>query len=159
MWSYWSSDGLGYHEFLQLAEDLGAEPLFDVNVGMSHKEVEPMDHMDMWVQDALDAIEYANGPVTSKWGALRAKNGHPAPFNLKYMEIGNENAGPNYEARYPLFYKAIKEKYPYMILIANTLVKSPMDIVDNHIYATPEQLRDAANNIRHLGPRLQAQGL
>ncbi len=146
MWSYWSSDGLGYHEFLQLAEDLGAEPLFDVNVGMSHKEVEPMDHMDMWVQDALDAIEYANGPVTSKWGALRAKNGHPAPFNLKYMEIGNENAGPNYEARYPLFYKEIKEKYPYMILIANTLVKSsPMDIVDNHIYATPEQLRDAAN--------------
>ena len=145
MWSYWSSDGLGYHEFLQLSEDLGAEPLFDVNVGMSHKEVEPMDHMDMWVQDALDAIEYANGPVTSKWGALRAKNGHPAPFNLKYMEIGNENAGPNYEARYPLFYKAIKEKYPYMILIANTLVKSPMDIVDNHIYATPEQLRDAAN--------------
>jgi alpha-L-arabinofuranosidase len=145
MWSYWSSDGLGYHEFLQLSEDLGAEPLFDVNVGMSHKEVEPMDHMDMWVQDALDAIEYANGPVTSKWGALRAKNGHPAPFNLKYMEIGNENAGPNYEARYPLFYKAIKEKYPYMILIANTLVKSPMDIVDNHIYATPEQLRDAVN--------------
>jgi alpha-L-arabinofuranosidase len=144
-WAYYSTDGLGFHEYLQLAEDLGAEPLFTVNVGMAHRESEPMERMNMWVQDALDAIEYANGPVTIKWGALRAKNGHPKPFNLKYMEIGNENGGPNYEARYPLFYKAIKAKYPNMILISNTLVKSPMDIVDNHIYSSPERMRDVTD--------------
>jgi len=144
-WGYYSTDGLGFHEYLQLAEDLGAEPLFTVNVGMAHRESEPMERMNMWVQDALDAIEYANGPVTTKWGALRAQNGHPAPFNLKYIEIGNENGGPNYEARYPLFYKAIKDKYPNITLIANTLVKSPMDIVDNHIYSSPEQMRDATS--------------
>jgi hypothetical protein len=144
-WGYYSTGGLGFHEYLQLAEDLGAEPLFTVNVGMSHRETEPMERMNGWVQDALDAIEYANGPVTSKWGALRAKNGHPAPFNLKYIEIGNENGGPNYEARYPLFYKAIKAKYPEMVLIANTLVKSPMDIVDNHIYSSPDRLRGVSN--------------
>jgi alpha-L-arabinofuranosidase len=145
MWSYYSSDGLGYHEYLQLAEDLGAEPLYTVNVGMAHRETEPMSRMNPWLQDALDAIEYANGPVTSKWGAVRAKNGHPVPFNLKYVEIGNENGGPDYEARYPLFYNAIKAKYPDMILIANTLVKSPMDIVDNHIYSSPDQMREVAN--------------
>jgi alpha-L-arabinofuranosidase len=145
MWSYYSSDGLGFHEYLQLAEDLGAEPLYTVNVGMAHRESEPMSSMNSWLQDALDAIEYANGPVTSTWGALRAKNGHPEPFHLKYVEIGNENGGPNYEARYPLFYNAIKAKYPDMILIANTLVKSPMDIVDNHIYSSPDQMREVAN--------------
>jgi alpha-L-arabinofuranosidase len=144
-WGYYSTDGLGYHEYLQLSEDLGAEPLFTVNVGMSHREAEPLERMNTWVQDALDAIEYANGPVTSKWGALRAKNGHPAPFNLKYVEIGNENGGPNYEARYPLFYNAIKAKYPNITLIANTLVKSPMDIVDNHIYSSPDRMRSVTN--------------
>ena len=65
-----------------------------------------------FVQDALDAIEYANGPADSQWGALRAKAGHPAPFNLKYMEIGNENGGPTYDEHYTLFYDAIKAKYP-----------------------------------------------
>ena len=71
-----------------------------------------MDQMGECVQDALDAIEYANGPADSKWGALRAKAGHPAPFNLKYLEIGNENGGPAYQERYALFYDAIKAKYP-----------------------------------------------
>ena len=102
-----------------LCEDLGAEPLFCINVGMSHKENVPMDRMGQWVQDALDAIEYANGPTNSVWGARRAASGHPAPFNLKYMEIGNENGGPAYRERWPLFVKAIKDKYPYMQLIAN----------------------------------------
>jgi alpha-L-arabinofuranosidase len=82
MWSYWSSDGLGYHEFLQLSEDLGAEPLFDVNVGMSHKEVEPMDHMDMWVQDALDAIEYANGPANGAHFVRRTATPRPSTLNI-----------------------------------------------------------------------------
>ena len=77
IWQYHATHGLGYHEYLQMCEDLGAEPLFVINCGMSHKEVVPLDKMGEFVQDALDAIEYANGPVTSTWGALRAKNGHP----------------------------------------------------------------------------------
>ena len=86
IWKYYATQGLGYHEYLQLAEDLGAEPLFCINIGMSHKETIPMDRMGQWVQDALDAIEYANGPTNSFWGAMRAAAGHSAPFNLKYLE-------------------------------------------------------------------------
>jgi len=143
IWGYFATHGLGFFEYLQLAEDLGAAPLFDINVGMSHREVVPMDKMDQWVQDALDAIEFANGPTNSLWGARRAASGHPAPFNLKYMEIGNENGGAPYRQRWPLFVKAIKEKYPAMRLIANhwegSYPKSPMpDLVDEHYYETPE---------------------
>ena len=79
LWGYRSTDGLGYHEYLQMCEDLKAEPLYVINCGMAHEDRVPMDQMGPWVQDALDAIEYANGPATSKWGALRAKAGHPAP--------------------------------------------------------------------------------
>jgi alpha-L-arabinofuranosidase len=90
----------------------------------------------------LDAIEYANGPVKSQWGALRAKNGHPAPFNLKYLEIGNENGGPAYHERYALMYKAIKDRYPEMHLIANEWSgipkNAPVEIVDEHYYNNPE---------------------
>ena len=125
-----------------MCEDLGAEPLFVINCGMSHKENVPLDKMGEFVQDALDAIEYANGPVTSTWGAVRAKNGHRAPFNLKYMEIGNENGGTAYHERYALFYDAIKAKYPQMHLIANewsgTPKNRPIEIVDEHYYSTPE---------------------
>jgi alpha-L-arabinofuranosidase len=138
-WGYWSTNGLGFHEYLQMCEDLGAEPLFVINCGMSHKENVPMDKMPEWVQDALDAIEYCNGPADSKWGGLRAKAGHPAPFNLKYMEIGNENHGPAYEERYALFHDAIKAKYPEMRLVADGRIASrPMDIVDEHFYNSPE---------------------
>lgn len=143
IWGYNATHGLGFHEYLQLGEDLGATPLWDINCGMSHKETVPMNEMDQWVQDALDSIEYANGPTTSKWGALRAKAGHPAPFNLRYMEIGNENGGGAYGERWPLFVKAIKEKYPDMQLIANHwqggYPEAPMpDIVDEHYYNNPE---------------------
>ncbi len=147
LWQYMSTNGLGYHEYLQMCEDLGAEPLFVINCGMSHKENVPMDNMDEFVQDALDAIEYANGPPTSKWGALRAKNGNPKPFGLKYMEIGNENGGPAYHERYPLFYKAIKERYPTMHLIANVWGGYPdanVDIVDEHYYSSPQFFIDNA---------------
>ena len=134
-----STNGLGFHEYLQLCEDLGAAPLFVINCGMSHKENVPMDKMGEWVQDALDAIEYANGPADSTWGSLRAKAGHPAPFDLRYMEIGNENGGPAYQERYALFYDAIKAKYPDMQLIGNEPTKSrPSDIVDEHYYSSPE---------------------
>lgn len=142
IWQYHATHGLGYHEYLQMCEDLGAEPLFVINCGMSHREVVPMNEVGEYVQDALDAIEYANGPVTSKWGAIRAKNGHPAAFDLKYMEIGNENGGPAYNERYALFYEKIKASYPNITLIANEWGgrpgDSPIEIIDEHYYSTPE---------------------
>ena len=142
IWGYYATHGLGYHEYLQLAEDLGAEPLFCINIGMSHKETIPMDRMGQWVQDALDAIEYANGPTNSIWGAMRAKAGHPAPFNLKYMEIGNENGGFNgYVEHWNLFYDAIRAKYPEIKFVADGWDKfgdKQPDIVDDHYYDSPE---------------------
>jgi alpha-L-arabinofuranosidase len=142
IWRYHATHGLGFHEYMQMCEDLSAEPLYVINVGMSHKEVVPMDKMDEYVQDALDVIEYCNGPADSKWGSVRAKAGHPAPFNLKYMEIGNENGGPAYKERYALMVKAIKDKYPSMHLIANEWggvpTGVPVEIVDEHYYNTPE---------------------
>ena len=149
MWQYYATNGLGFHEYLQLCEDLGAEPLFVINCGMSlHGDV-PMDQMSEFVQDALDAIEYANGPADSKWGSQRAKAGHPAPFNLKYMEIGNENGGPAYDERYALFYDAIKAKYPQMNLIADQWSGMPksrsVEILDEHYYSTPDFFFSNAN--------------
>jgi len=139
LWQYMSTNGLGYHEYLQLCEDLGAEPLFVINCGMAHKDHVPMDQMAEWVEDALDAIEYANGPIDSKWGALRAKAGHAPPFGLKYLEIGNENGGPVYNERYRLFYDAIKARYPAMHLVADVRPdKHPVEIVDEHYYSSPE---------------------
>jgi alpha-L-arabinofuranosidase len=139
LWGYRSTDGLGFHEYLQLCEDLGAEPLFVINCGMAHEDSIPNNKLGPWIQDALDAIEYANGSVDSRWGSLRAQAGHPAPFHLKYMEIGNENGGPVYEDHYGQFYDAIKAKYPKMTLVANTPVRSrPMDVLDEHYYDSPE---------------------
>ncbi|MEZ0325294.1 MAG: alpha-L-arabinofuranosidase C-terminal domain-containing protein [Fimbriimonas sp.] len=141
-WGYPISNGLGFHEYLQWCEDMKAEPMFVVNVGMSHGEVAPMAKMDRYLQDALDAIEYANGPVTSKWGALRASNGHPTPFNLKYIEIGNENGGPAYNERFGLFSKAIHAKYPEIVRIADLWggglpTSAPYELIDEHYYSTP----------------------
>jgi alpha-L-arabinofuranosidase len=139
VWNYFSSDGLGYHEYLQLCEDLGAEPLFVINCGMAHKETQPLDQMAPYVQDALDAIEYANGPTDSPWGSLRAANGHPASFNLRYMEIGNENGGSAYQQRYALFYDAIKACYPEILLVADEPTSlRPADLVDEHYYSSPD---------------------
>jgi alpha-L-arabinofuranosidase len=143
IWGYNATHGLGYHEYLQLAEDLGAEPLFCINAGISHKEVTPLDQMGQWVQDALDAIEYANAPKDSVWGRLRAKNGHPKPFGLKYLEIGNENGQTPYAERWALFVKAIREKHPDVKLIANEWAGShpqepAPEIVDEHYYNNPD---------------------
>jgi alpha-L-arabinofuranosidase len=162
IWKYYATQGLGYHEYLQLAEDLGAEPLFCINVGMSHKESVPMDRMAQWVQDALDAIEYANGPTDSIWGAMRAKAGHPEPFHLKYMEIGNENGGAVYRERWPLFVNAIHAKYPEIVFVANHwqggYPSSPKaDIVDEHFYNTPEWfMREATHFDKYdrTGPKI-----
>lgn len=161
IWQYHATHGVGFHEYLQMCEDLRAEPLFVINCGMSHRETVPMAGMEPYVQDALDAIEYCNGPATSRWGAVRAANGHPAPFNLKYMEIGNENGGPDYAERWALFHKAIKSRYPEMTLIANQWGGSPTNIVpaviDEHYYSTPEffiQQAHRYDSYDRKGPRI-----
>lgn len=126
-----------------MAEDLGAEPLFCINAGVSHKEVIPSDQIDQWIQDALDAIEYANGPVTSVWGAARARNGHPEPFNMKYIEVGNENFGSVYFRNFELISNAIKARYPEMQIISNDWsgahpTKPTHAMVDEHYYNNPD---------------------
>ncbi|MBN2035198.1 MAG: carbohydrate binding domain-containing protein [Chitinispirillaceae bacterium] len=144
-WGYWSTDGLGYLEYLQMAEDFGAEPLFVINCGMAHNSgaVVPLAQMGEYVQDALDAIEYANGDTTTTWGALRKAHGHPAPFNMKYIEIGNEAYFQiaYYRERYPLFYNAIHAAYPAINIISNAeswdLNNNPVDWVDHHNYYNP----------------------
>jgi alpha-L-arabinofuranosidase len=158
IWQYRATHGLGYHEYLQMCEDLGAEPLFVINCGMSHRENVPRDQMGQWVQDALDAIEYANGPTDTIWGGLRGKNGHAEPFDLKYIEIGNENGGPAYQERYALFYDAIKARYPEMTIIADEPTRSrPADIVDEHYYNNPEffmQQADRYDKYDRKGPKI-----
>ena len=147
-WGYNTTQGLGFYEYLQLCEDLGAAPLLGINDGLALNGVSvPMGRMGQWVQDALDAIEYANGPTNTVWGGLRAQAGHPGPFNLKYMEIGNENGGPDYVQRWPLLANAIRAKYPEMQLIMTTDLRGrpypqnpPPDIVDEHYYESPESL-------------------
>ena len=146
-WGYWSTDGFGFHEFLQFCEDLGMEPLYGINAGLalgyngSTNNTVPLDQMGPWVQDALDAIQYANGGTNTTWGARRAANGHPAPFNLKLMEIGNENGGSYYNDRYALFYDAIKSNYPSLHLIApdwgGIPSSVPVEIQDEHYYSSP----------------------
>jgi alpha-N-arabinofuranosidase len=104
---YYQSFGLGFFEYFQLCADLGAEPLPILNCGMACQfnsgELVPLDQLDPYVQDALDLIEFANGPTTSRWGAMRAEMGHPAPFGLKLLGIGNEQWGPQYVERYAVF--------------------------------------------------------
>jgi len=142
-WGYHSSAGIGFHEYLQLCEDLGAEPLFVVNAGMSHTDTVPEAEIDQWVQDAVDAIEYANGPATSPWGARRAGAGHPAPFNLRFIEIGNENGGPLYHRNYPRFYQAIKVRFPEIRIISNVPIPDqPVEIIDEHFFATAAEMAE-----------------
>lgn len=145
MWHYRSYDAVGFHEYLQLCEDLDMEPLYVCNCGMTCQarmevlmEGELQDEM---LQDTLDAIEYAIGAPDTKWGALRASMGHPEPFKLNYIEIGNENWGPAYEERYQRWYQTLTEKYPHLICIANSHLEEkglPAPIVDEHYYDTAE---------------------
>lgn len=153
-WGYPSTDGLGFHEFLQLTEDLGAEPLFVANIGLGHGYAIDYTSIDDYIQEALDAIEYCNGDVNTTWGAKRAANGHPEPFNLQLLEIGNENynyddiTSDHYAERYKAFYDAIKARYPDITLIGNVEAwgtddpswrnSYPCEIIDEHYYRTPE---------------------
>lgn len=144
-WGYRSTDGMGLLEFLQWCEDLHMQPLLAVYAGYSlHGEhVTPGPDLAPYVQDALDEIEYVTGPATSKWGAERAKDGHPAPFHLSYVEIGNEDQfdhSHSYEGRYAQFSKAIKAKYPELQLIATMPLKDTHpDVVDDHYYRTAQE--------------------
>ncbi len=154
-WGYRVSDGLGFHEMLQLTEDLGAEPLYVVNIGLGHGWSVPYDQIDESIDEALDAIEYCNGGTDTKWGAVRAANGHPEPFGLRLIEIGNENyqtdAGQqsdHYAERYRAFYDAIKAQWPDMLIIGNVEAwgtdnpswrnNHPVDAVDEHYYRNPD---------------------
>jgi alpha-N-arabinofuranosidase len=139
-WRYNSSDGLGLLEFLEWCEDLKMQPVLAVYAGysMAQEHVNPGPDLDAYIQDALDELEYATGGSDTKWGAVRAQNGHPAPFSLTYVEIGNEDffdKSGSYDGRYAQYYKAIKTKYPDLQLIATTPVKSIRpDVVDDHYY-------------------------
>lgn len=146
-WGYRVTDGLGYHELLQLAEDLGAAPMFVVNMGIGHDWSVDENDIGPFIQEALDAIEYANGSTDTFYGRMRAENGHPAPFNLKYLEIGNEQefmlSREAYLRRYMQFYKAIKSRWPDLHLIADSYyfdngITQPVELKDEHYYETPE---------------------
>ncbi len=139
-WNYWSTDGMGLLEFLGWCEDLHMSPVLAVYAGYSlqGEHVNPGADLEPYVQDALDEIEYVTGSTDTKWGAVRAQNGHPEPFKLTYVEIGNEDMfdkSGSYDGRYEQFYKAIKAKYPQLQLIATTPVKSIRpDVIDDHYY-------------------------
>lgn len=154
---YYQTFGLGFYEYFQLAEDIGAQALPILNCGMACQfntaEVVPLDQLEPYIQDALDLIEFANGDVNTPWGKVRAQMGHPKPFNLKMLGVGNENWGPQYIERLKQFTKAIKAKYPEIKLVnsggtdpdgerfdyLNTeLRKMNADIIDEHYYRKPE---------------------
>jgi alpha-N-arabinofuranosidase len=144
-WRYRSSDGMGLLEFLEWCEDLHMQPVLAVYAGYSlaQEHVKPGPDLEPYVQDALDEIEYLTGGASTQWGAVRAKNGHPAPFALTYVEIGNEDnfdKSGSYDDRYAQFYKAIKDKYPQLQLIATAPVKGIRpDVIDDHYYRRADQ--------------------
>jgi alpha-N-arabinofuranosidase len=149
-WNYNSTDGMGLLEFLNWCEDLKIQPVLAVYAGYSLKgeHVTPGPDLQPYVQDALDEIEYVTGDVSTKWGAERAKDGHPAAFPLTYVEIGNEDffdKSKSYDGRYTQFYKAIKAKYPQLQLIStanergNEVKSVTPDLIDDHFYKRAEE--------------------
>src|SRR5436305_4685102 len=139
-WRYQSSDGMGLLEFLEWCEDLNMQPVLAVYAGYSlqQEHVNPGPDLEPYVQDALDEIEYVTGGPETKWGAIRVENGHPQPFKLTYVEVGNEDyfdRSGSYDGRYEQFYEAIKAKYQDLQIIATTPVKSIRpDVIDDHYY-------------------------
>jgi alpha-N-arabinofuranosidase len=155
-WTYRSSDGLGLLEFLEWAEDIGANPVLAVYAGYSLNDkqfrngVPAGEQLRPFVQEALDEIQYATGSVDTKWGAKRAADGHPAPFKIEYIEIGNEDflggARKTYDARFAQFYDALKSAYPQFQYIATTPVRSRRpDAVDDHYYKTSDEMAGLAH--------------
>jgi alpha-L-arabinofuranosidase len=147
-WNYHSSDGVGLLEFLEWCEDLNMQNVLAVYAGYSMKQehVEPGKNLQPYVQDALDEIEYATGGTDTKWGAERARDGHPAPFKLAYVEIGNEDwfdQSKSYDGRFKQFHDAIKARYPDQKLIATAPVTSVKpDVLDDHFYLSAEKYFD-----------------
>jgi len=161
VWGYVVDNGLGYHEYLQMCEDIGALPLLCINCGMSGSQSVSTNNLGPWVQEALDAIQYANGATNTTWGAQRAANGHPAPFNLQYIEIGNENSGSAYNANYAPFYNAIKATYPAVHVIADSFgtipTSAPVEMLDEHYYASASTLASYAtkyDSYSRSGPKI-----
>lgn len=178
---YFQTYGLGFFEYFQLAEDFGAEPLPVISVGLAcqfqngcceaHVAV---GELHEYIQDALDLIEFANGPVTSKWGKLRADMGHPEPFNLKLLAIGNEQWGPEYPDRLEPFIKAVRSKYPSVKIIGSSgpnsegkdfdylwpeMKRLKVDLVDEHFYRPEKWFLDGAtryDNYDRKGPKVFA---
>ena len=146
-WGYHSTWGFGYHEFLQYCEDIGAKPMFVCNAGMScdgrNGDFYDEEGVQRLIQDALDAIEYATGDVSTPWGAERARNGHPEPFTLPFIEIGNENHSRMYAGNYDKFYRRIREAYPDITIITCLPISEQLrwiedfDICDPHFYNAP----------------------
>ena len=154
-WGYRSSDGMGLLEFLEWCEDMKAEPVLAVYAGYSlaQDRVKAGPDLEPFVKEALDEIEYVIGNTNTVWGARRAKDGHPAPFALNYVEVGNEDyfeQAKTYDARYAQIADAIRAKYPQLKLISTTpdakLNGSKPDMVDMHDYsATDEFLKKSGN--------------
>ncbi|XP_073525949.1 uncharacterized protein [Phyllobates terribilis] len=146
VWMYWTDDGLGYLEFLQLAEDLGAAPVWVINNGISHQDEVSPDSIAPFVQEMLDSLEFARGEANSTWGSVRAAMGHPEPFDLKYVAIGNEDCGKrNYKANYLKFYAALTSAYPDIQAISNCEASNgpldhPADLYDFHRYESASRL-------------------
>jgi alpha-L-arabinofuranosidase len=172
-WGYRSTDGMGLLEFLLWCEDMKAEPVLAVFAGyaLNGESVPVGKELQPFVQDALDEIEYVTGDVSTKWGAKRAKDGHPAPFKLRYVEIGNEDGfekNKTYDARYTQFHDAIKKKYPKIKLISTVNGKDWLgqqqklssrvpDLIDEHYYYNPmEMMNDAAryDSYARSGPKV-----
>jgi len=175
---YYQSFGLGYYEYFQLAEDIGAEPLPILNCGMAcqfnSSELAPLEDVDHYIQDAIDLIEFANSPVNTKWGQKRAAMGHPKPFNLKMIGIGNEQWGPQYVERYEVFAKVLKQKYPNISLVTSAgpspdgerfdflwqkMRELKADLIDEHYYMAPKWFRDNSaryDNYPRTGPKVFA---
>lgn len=175
---YFQSFGIGFFEYFQLAKDLGAAPLPILGCGMACQfntgELVPMDELGPYIQDALDLIEFANGSKDTPWGKLRYEMGHPEPFNMKYIGIGNEQWGPEYIKRYKEFDKAIKAQYPEIIVVSGSgpfpdgdffeygwkeLKELNAAIVDEHYYRSPEWFRanaDRYDSYDRNGPKVFA---
>ncbi|HJP63825.1 MAG TPA: alpha-L-arabinofuranosidase C-terminal domain-containing protein, partial [Mucilaginibacter sp.] len=175
---YYQSFGLGFLEYFELAEDIGASPLPIINCGMACQfntcELVPLDQLGPYVKDALDLIEFANGSVQTTWGKKRAELGHPKPFNLKMMGVGNEQWGPQYIERYKIFEKAIHAKYPQIKLVSSlgpdpngetfdslnkTFRKLKADILDEHYYRAPQWFLENVkryDNYDRKGPKIFA---
>ena len=153
---YFQSLGLGFFEYFLFSEDIGAEPLPVVSCGLScqyeSNEVVPLDELEPYIQDALDLIEFANGDTTTVWGKVRAQMGHPEPFNLKMIGVGNEQWNKVYVERLEMFTKAIREKYPDIKIVGSSgpeadgekfdylwpeMKRVGVDLVDEHYYKEP----------------------